>query len=531
MSQQTFDTGIAGRRDGRRISVAPFAEFNITPRLLRVALCSLGFLAFFAMTDFDLYMRPEFGALAALVAMCFAGRTPWRELRALPVVRMLGIFIAFLIVHALYATWVVPGISYSDQLSTAAKLVRLGVFCCVVGWWLSVCPRAIPGLLGLMVLGLLVAVLYHMPWHSLPAIWDGEMRPRFGIPENLSGQLAAVGGWLSLCLLIGIWRDHPRGGRRTWLLAVGITAYAGSFCVLLFSQSRGAWLAFLSATPVAIIGYWLTRRPRGIRTLPWQPIVLGALISLLLALGARDIFAIRFAGAERMLPAAEQAAGVVAPAKPAPMVPAVPAAQTSPAAAAKVAESPRVDSSAAASHDELAPDATEHDQGASAGPVPSAATASTLDTTVPGNKAIGIRMRLYELGMQKFKERPLLGWGLDSTGWLIESAHLDLAGERHVHLHNAYLDALVGMGLVGSLLLLTLFALVIRELVLAWRGGIISTASFWALAGCVGIVLVANAFDSLLWRFEYARAPQELLFGCCIAYALIRRRERLSKAA
>ena len=220
---------------------------------------------------------------------------------------MLAVFIAFLILHAAYATWVVPVTSYSGQLSIVAKLVRLGVFCCVVGWWMSVCPRAIPGLLGLMVLGLLVAVLYHMPWQALPAIWDGQVRPRFGIPENLSGQLAAVGGWLAMCLLIGIWRDHPRGPRRSLLLAVGIAAYAGSFCVLLFSQSRGAWLAFLSATPLAILGYWLTRRPRGSRTLPWQPIVLVVLVSVVLVLAARDIFAIRFAGAERMLPVAEEA--------------------------------------------------------------------------------------------------------------------------------------------------------------------------------------------------------------------------------
>jgi hypothetical protein len=479
-------------------------EVDVTPRLLRVALCSLGFLAFFAMTDFDLYMRPEFGAGMALVAMFFAGRTPWRELAALPVVRLLGAFIAFLIVHSFYATWVVPQISYADQLSTAAKLVRLGVFACVVGWWLSVCPRAIPGLLGLMVLGLLVAVLYHMPWHALPAIWEGQMRPRFGIPENLSGQLAAVGGWLALCLLIGIWRDHPRGRRRNWLLAVGFAAYAGSFCVLLFSQSRGAWLAFLSATPLAILGYWLTRRPRGLRTLPWQPVVLGVLMSVLLVLGARDIFAIRFAGAERMLPVAEEAAEVVAPARP-----------------AKAADGSGIGHTPSKAPSE----ATPPDIVAPSGPTPGADVTSSIDTTIPGNKAIGIRVRLYELGVQKFKERPLLGWGLDSTPALIASANLDLAGERHVHLHNSYLDALVGMGLIGSLLLLTLFVLVVRELVLAWRGGIISTASFWALAGCVGIVLVANAFDSLLWRFEYARAPLELLFGCCIAYALIRRRD------
>ncbi|HEY5805688.1 MAG TPA: O-antigen ligase family protein [Lysobacter sp.] len=482
--------------------MTPLAESRNTPVLLRVALCGLGFLAFFAMTDFGLYMRPELGAGVALLAMLFAGREPWRELAALPVVRMLAVFIAFLIVHAAYATWVVPVTSYSGQLSIVAKLVRLGVFCCVVGWWMSVCPRAIPGLLGLMVLGLLVAVLYHMPWQALPAIWDGQVRPRFGIPENLSGQLAAVGGWLAMCLLIGIWRDHPRGPRRSLLLAVGIAAYAGSFCVLLFSQSRGAWLAFLSATPLAILGYWLTRRPRGLRALPWQPIVLVVLVSVVLVLAARDIFAIRFAGAERMLPVAEEAV----------------ASRAAPEAA------PATGATALRLYDSGQPVPAANPIGDSTRTTAVTAAGTTLDTSIPGNKAIGIRMRLYELGIARFKERPWLGWGLDSTPELIESAHLDLAGERHVHLHNSYLDALVGMGLVGSTLLLILFVLVMREMVLAWHAGIISTASFWALAGCVGIVLVANAFDSLLWRFEYARAPQELLFGCCIAYALIRRR-------
>lgn len=507
VSQQTFHTGMTGRRAGRNVPAAAVVSAHVTPRLLRVALCGLGFLAFFAMTDFGLYLRPESGAAIALLAMLFAGWAPWRELKALPVVRMLGIFIAFLLVHAAYATWVVPQTDYSGQLSIVAKLVRLGVFCCVVGWWLSICPRAIPGLLGLMVLGLLVAVLYHMPWHSLPGIWDGQVRPRFGIPENLSGQLAAVGGWLAMCLLIGVWRDHPRGQRRGWLIAAGLVAYAGSFCVLLFSQSRGAWLAFLSATPVAILGYWLTRRPRGLRSLPWQPIALVAVISVLLTLAAWDIFSVRFAGADRLLPVAEEAStSVAATDSPETGAPSSDGAASARPAAARPARNPGTPAAGGS--------------GAAADARPT----STIDTTVPGNKAIGIRVRLYELGVARFKERPLLGWGLDSTPVLIDAAHLDLAGEHHVHLHNSYLDALVGIGLVGSLLLLLVFAMVMRELHLAWRTGIISTASFWALIGCVGIVLVANSFDSLLWRFEYARAPQELLFGCCIAYALIRRR-------
>ena len=506
MSHSTLDADL--RNPAGRAAPAVEVWSTLSPRLQRVALGGLSFLAFFAMTDFNLYMRPEFGAALALLAMCFAGATPWRELGRLPLVRMFGVFTVFLIAQATYATWVMPSIPWDDHLTVVAKFVRLGVFCCVVGWWLSIRPAAIAPLLGLMVLGLLLAVLYHMPWTALPAIWDGQVRPRFGIPENLSGQLAAMGGWLALCLLIGIWRDHPRGRRRNVLLALGLLAYIGCFCVLLFSQSRGAWFAFLSAPPLAIMGYWLSRRPRSLRTLPWQPIVAVLVVSVVLLLGARDIFALRFAGADRMLP------------------------QVAEHAQNDNAEHQAETAGARISDGKVQGISTEGQSAEGKPPVKSAHPAAaedrpartSIDTTIPANKAVSVRLRLYELGMDKFKERPLLGWGLDSIPVLIGAAHLDLAGEHHVHLHSAYLDAVVGIGLIGSLLLLTLFALLMRELFLAWRANIISRASFWALAGCVGIVLVTNAFDSLLWRFEYARAPLELLFGCCIAYALMRRR-------
>jgi hypothetical protein len=144
-------------------------------------------------------------------------------------------------------------------------------------------------------------------------------------------------------------------------------------------------------------------------------------------------------------------------------------------------------------------------------------------------KAVNIRLQLYDLGVEKWRERPWLGWGMRSTHALIAQADLDTGGVLHVHLHNAYLDALVGIGLVGAGLLGLVFVLLMRELVLAWRAGVITTATLWVFAGCFGIVLVANAFDSLLWRFEYSRSPLEILFGCCIAYGLIRRRKAAAR--
>jgi len=514
---------------GRTPAPATPDALGVSRMLAWIALAAIAFQAFFAINDLGRHipnMHPEYGTFVAVVAMAFAGARPWRELAAHPAVRLLGVLAAFLILHAAYIAWAMPDGRWASQLTVVAKLLRLGLQTCVIGWWMSVNPRAIPKLLGVLILGLLAAVLYHMPWADMSAIWSGETRPRFGISQNLSGMIAAVGGWLTLCLLIGIWRDYPRGARRSWLLVVALLAFAGTFCVLLFSQSRGAWLSFVVAVPLAIAGYAFTRGPRR-RPLPWQPILLAFLVCVVLLLAAHRIFALRFDGADQLMPAwveallegRHEASPDAAPSTVTPEPPpgtasapvqAVPAPVQTPAPTASV-DAPRGDA--------VAP---TPDPAAARAPLP--ADIDGLDTAIPGNKAVGIRMLLYRLGVDRFLERPWFGWGLDTIPALIERAHLPTGGEGFVHLHNAYLDALVGLGVIGAALLFGVFALLMRELWLAWRTGIVSTASFWGLAGCVGIVLIANNFDSLLWRFEYARAPLGLLFGCCMAYGLIRER-------
>ena len=452
-------------------------------RLKAVALAALCFHAFFAMTDFGGQLKPEYGAAVALLLMLAAGGDVWRQLAKLPVVWTLAAFILFVIAHAGYATSVYPSIGYTRQLSAAAELVRLGVFTCVIGWWLSLMPRAVPVLFGLMIAGLLTAIAVRMPWALLPEIWGGQFRPKFGMPENLGGQLAALSGWLALCLLLKVWNTHGRFRRRRGLMALCLLAYVGSLCALLFSQSRGAWLAFAATLPVVVLGVWYTRKRDA--AVPWLPLVSVALISLVLVLAARDIVAKRFAGAEQLLPdmttTDQPAAPVAGVGKPKPVA-----------------------------RDRVAL------------PAPAARPRPARDTV--NNTAISQRIALYEFGMARWREHPLLGWGLRSTSALIAGSGLDMGGQHHGHLHSAYLDALVGMGVVGTFLLALLLALLLRELVLAWRSGVISNATFWMVAGCIGIVLIANSFDSLLWRYDYARAPLEIVFGCCVAYGLLERR-------
>lgn len=456
----------------------PVSDEPVGAWLKKLALAALVFQAIFAMAGFSGELKPEYGAALAMVLLLLAGKRALPELVRQPVVRSLLVLVVFVALHSAYASFVFPSIGYSKQLTAGAELIRLGVFSCVIGWWLSLLPRAIPLLSGLMVVGLLAAVFVYLPWSALPGIWDGQLRPRFGVPENLGGQLSALGGWVALCLLLALWSTRLAHPHRRLLMLACFLAYIGCFCALLFSQSRGAWLAFAATLPTAVLGFCFTRRHGPDVRVPWMPILSVAAISMLLLLGARDIVAMRLAGVEQLLPVQSDSQSAV---------------------------TKTVSRETSASLGTLRPGTDPH----------------KVD---PASKAVSIRMALYELGMDRWRERPLLGWGLRTTPALIAAGHLDMGGQRHAHLHNAYLDALVGMGLIGAGLLCLVFLTMLRDLFLAWTFGAVSNATFWALCGCIGIVLIANGFDSLLWRFEYARAPLEVVFGCCIAYGIIRRR-------
>lgn len=466
------------------------ARPGVGSRLQSFAFAALCFLAFFSMTDLGGQFKPEYGAVLATLLLIPARRVAWPELLKQPAARWLALFVVFAIAHAAYAAAIFPSLSFAKQMSAAAEPVRLAVFSCVVGWWLSLMPRRVPLLFALMIAGLLIAVVAYMPWPEMPQVWGGRIRPRFGMPENLGGLLAALGGWLSLCLLLKAWNSHGRFGRRRGLMLLCLLAYVGSFSALLFSQSRGAWLAFAATLPVAIVGVGYLWKHGGRAAVPWMPLLSVGVVSLLLVVGGRDILAKRFAGAERMLPS------VVA-----------------------VVDDGTYTASGARSYRNSAPasDAKAAGSGEAKGEGIQADSAAN-------NQAVGTRMVLYRFGIDRWKERPMLGWGLRTTSALIANAGLVLDGQRHAHLHSAYLDALVGIGLVGASLLAIFLALVARELWLAWRSGAVSSVAFAMVAGCIGIVLVANGFDSLVWRYDYTRAPLEIVFGCCIAYGLIRRR-------
>ncbi|WP_250148062.1 O-antigen ligase family protein [Halomonas jincaotanensis] len=112
--------------------------------------------------------------------------------------------------------------------------------------------------------------------------------------------------------------------------------------------------------------------------------------------------------------------------------------------------------------------------------------------------SIGIRIHSWRAALEWIAERPLVGWGsegrglvMDHTPWLPADVK-----ERFGHLHNYLLEVWVAYGLLGVLVIAALAAWIGRGTWLAWRGGVMPNDV--ALFGAAFFVywMVVNQFES-----------------------------------
>lgn len=134
---------------------------------------------------------------------------------------------------------------------------------------------------------------------------------------------------------------------------------------------------------------------------------------------------------------------------------------------------------------------------------------------------VGIRLHLFSYGMDLFMQRPLLGHGLGAIQELISGTAIRAGDYVPTHMHDIYVQALVGLGLVGSAIMLWGLLALGRQMYQAYRGGLVDTRIFWLLAGCTFILLQVNLFDCLTWHLMHSRIPVELLLGCAVAISLL----------
>lgn len=134
--------------------------------------------------------------------------------------------------------------------------------------------------------------------------------------------------------------------------------------------------------------------------------------------------------------------------------------------------------------------------------------------------SVGIRLHLLDYGLHLFTRHPLLGEGLAAIAGLIQETDIRAGSFVPAHMHDAYLQALVGFGAIGSALMIWGAVVLVRGARANFRRDAGRPLEYWVLAAMGTVAAVANLFDSLAWRLVEARIPLELLLGCAFALSL-----------
>ncbi len=195
-------------------------------------------------------------AAVALFALLASGAWPWRVLRGHPLPWLILAFAAYCALQSAAVAQPLPSEDYLRQLTLAANPLKVLVYACVFGVWLARYPQWTLRSLQLLAIGWLLWALASMPWTQLTLIATGVLRLRLGYAENLTGAFAA------LCLVIGLYhawrfRQQSASSAHAALLSDGWALLSlWSLAILLFAQSRGAWIA----AAVGVFVLWVMGR-------------------------------------------------------------------------------------------------------------------------------------------------------------------------------------------------------------------------------------------------------------------------------
>lgn len=133
--------------------------------------------------------------------------------------------------------------------------------------------------------------------------------------------------------------------------------------------------------------------------------------------------------------------------------------------------------------------------------------------------SIGTRLHTWRAGLEWFAERPILGWGgegrglvIDHTDWLPQ--HIK---EEYGHLHNTLLDFLVSYGLLGLSVISVLVVWTGLGSYKSWKAGVMPTEVFvfgWAFFVYYFIVSLFESY-SFFWTGSYI---QNVVMGVVVTF-------------
>lgn len=369
----------------------------------------------------------------------------WVELRRQPLVWLSLLCMAYISWRALIATFEFSPALRGSILEEALDWCLLCLFV-LPAWWMKGSPRRVLLALGLMLGGFVLGALLALDSTTLQDILHGGRTGlHFGKPI-IFGFHCAV-GLLGMVALIQALSDgeplHSAPRRLRWLwMALASAALLLFLQGLILSQSRGVWLAFVPALALT----WFLSRDRS-RQAPIEhrrrsALIAGALMLLILL----PTLALHWHSIGKRLTFEQRELGVVLR------------------------------------------------QGLDEAPL----TSSTY------------RLHLWRFGLHRWLERPLLGHGPGSSQILVDQAKRPEltnpeSGLAYDHLHNAYLELLNQLGLVGLALVVALVGLLLRGCLRAHRKGPVSRPLLAFLCGNLMLIAVYSLTDfrHLHWNWQF----------------------------
>lgn len=120
-----------------------------------------------------------------------------------------------------------------------------------------------------------------------------------------------------------------------------------------------------------------------------------------------------------------------------------------------------------------------------------------------GDDSVGLRLTMWRSGLEWWSERPWFGFGPAAVEALIAGEGGVLAAAGFKHLHNVFIDCLVRFGLIGTLLLLGLFACAAVSAWRSWRIGAMRFDLWLALTSVMLLAFLCNQTDLRLFGWDW----------------------------
>lgn len=112
------------------------------------------------------------------------------------------------------------------------------------------------------------------------------------------------------------------------------------------------------------------------------------------------------------------------------------------------------------------------------------------------------RLWMWEYGLEKWSERPWIGWGARAGGELMREHPKPFL--RHFRdYHNIEVSLLTRFGVVGTVLFASLFFLVFRELYRAYRRDIVTCSEYWFHLSTLIFFLGRSQFSNKILEYPF----------------------------